>query len=389
MFRQVMICVCVILAACSGSEDAGETTAGAASTGTGDDDDPTGEPTPTSSSNTSDGPDPTSEGSSTTEPGTTGELPAICGDGIVDADEECDLGAQNSDAGACLADCSAAQCGDGKVQVGIEACDLGYGVNHENGSCLPDCGVAKCGDGHVQVGIEGCDLGDANGFGHGKCNPETCQPEPFCGDGIVQPDHEICDPAAEPAEEDPVADVECDEGCRYAGRIVFISAAAFDGNLGSVSDADLKCQVMAAKFDSEHATHYRAWLSDGESSPVTRFAHGPEFAAVPYVLRNGVQVAASFDALVLSGVENPITMTETGETLTMVKVWTNTSYEGLPVSGVNHCGAWKQGVPVATARFGLNSAPIAGLKNWQDNRHWTTRDDEFCSKALHLYCFEQ
>lgn len=276
-------------------------------------------------------------------------------------------------------------CGDGVVDAD-EACDLGV-ANDEGGACLLDCTEARCGDGHVQVGVEGCDMGVDNGAGYGECDPVSCQRGAFCGDGEVQADHELCDPAAGPG--DPPADVACGEDCRYAGRIVFISAGTFDGNLGSVSDADLKCQVMASAFDSENATSYRAWLSDSVSSPVTRFAHGPEFANVPYVRRDGVRVAASFDALLGAGVENPITLTETGETLTEVMVWTNTSFEGLPVSATNHCESWKQGNFTATARFGSNSPSAGEVKLWQDNRHWTTRDDALCSTQLHIYCFEQ
>ena len=328
-----------------------------------------------------------SSGSEGTGASTTDGPAAICGNGFVDAGEACDLGEQNSNAGACLADCTTAQCGDGHLQLGVEQCDLGYGVNKNHGGCLPDCTIARCGDGEIQLGVENCDLGDHNSTVYGGCNPTTCQPEPYCGDGIVQPEHEICDPAVE-APDDPAASA-CDHGCRYFGRIVFISSTTSTGDIGSVSDADLRCQVLAAQFDGEHATRYRAWLSDTKSSPASRFAHGPEFANTPYVLRNGIVVAGSFDDLILAGPTAPITLTETGATLTEAAVWTNTTFDGLPLSETDHCGSWKDDTPLSFARFGMNSPGAEGLKSWREQRIWTSFDDYPCSKAFHLYCFEQ
>ena len=53
------------------------------------------------------------------------------------------------------------------------------------------CGPT-CGDGIV-AGTERCDLGrDMNTGGYNGCTAD-CKPGPFCGDSIVQPDHEQCD----------------------------------------------------------------------------------------------------------------------------------------------------------------------------------------------------
>ncbi len=52
--------------------------------------------------------------------------PSVCGDGVVDScAEECDLGANNSNTGACTTTCKIAKCGDGLVQTGVEKCDKG------------------------------------------------------------------------------------------------------------------------------------------------------------------------------------------------------------------------------------------------------------------------
>lgn len=59
-----------------------------------------------------------------------------CGDGRVDAGEECDDG-NNDDADACTASCTTARCGDGVVQLGVEACDDGNDVDTD--TCTSAC----------------------------------------------------------------------------------------------------------------------------------------------------------------------------------------------------------------------------------------------------------
>ncbi|MFT3774424.1 MAG: DUF4215 domain-containing protein [Minicystis sp.] len=111
---------------------------------------------------------------------------AACGDGIVQPGEQCDLGAQNADTGACTSTCKNAACGDGFVQPG-EQCDLGA-QNADTGACTTACKNAACGDGFVQAG-EQCDLGAQNS-NSGACT--TMCKNAVCGDGLVGP-NEACD----------------------------------------------------------------------------------------------------------------------------------------------------------------------------------------------------
>src|SRR5699024_2890088 len=55
-----------------------------------------------------------------------------CGDGTVDAGEQCDLGPENSAAGQCTPDCQIATCGDGYVYEGFEECDDGNSTNTDD-----------------------------------------------------------------------------------------------------------------------------------------------------------------------------------------------------------------------------------------------------------------
>lgn len=120
-----------------------------------------------------------------------------CGDGFVQAgnDEECDLGAANSDGAACTSQCKVNVCGDGAPLSGVEECDDGNLSNTDD--CLQTCLLATCGDGFVRLTtlqeepasvLEECD--DANDANDDNCTTE-CK-KPTCGDGFVQGDEE-CD----------------------------------------------------------------------------------------------------------------------------------------------------------------------------------------------------
>ncbi|MCB9530358.1 MAG: hypothetical protein H6700_01165 [Myxococcales bacterium] len=94
--------------------------------------------------------------------------PAACGDGVVDADEECDDGDANSDAlaDACRTNCTLARCGDGVVDDG-EGCDDGNLADGDSCSatcesifdalCSPCAGDADCGGG-VCLALAGGDF---------------------------------------------------------------------------------------------------------------------------------------------------------------------------------------------------------------------------------------
>ncbi len=117
------------------------------------------------------------------EPGTS--TPHSCGDGSVDADEECDEGPANSDTGACTSGCKTAVCGDGLVGPG-EGCDDGN--TSDDDACSNQCKLASCGDGVIQQG-ELCDDGNADDT---DACLATCAPA-SCGDGNVQAGVELCD----------------------------------------------------------------------------------------------------------------------------------------------------------------------------------------------------
>ncbi len=111
----------------------------------------------------------------------------VCGDGVTEMPEECDLGEDNGNGDFCREDCTTNVCGDGYVGPG-EACDDG---NNDNGDeCTNQCGPAGCGNGILEPPGEECDDGKMNSV-TGACLP-SCQ-SATCGDQNIQAGEEACD----------------------------------------------------------------------------------------------------------------------------------------------------------------------------------------------------
>ncbi len=156
-------------------------------------------------------------------------LPAICGDGIVDTGEACDDGTANSDTlpNSCRSDCRLPYCGDHVRDEG-EDCDTdnltsqdcsGVGLfNHGDLTCADDCTYdtthcSFCGDGTAEgedgdPGYETCDgsdlreqdcvsVGQAAGILRcaGNCEwdiSECTGGGPVCGNSVIESNEE-CD----------------------------------------------------------------------------------------------------------------------------------------------------------------------------------------------------
>lgn len=114
--------------------------------------------------------------------------PPSCGDGVTQPPESCDDG-NGDDGDDCLGSCLRASCGDGQLRRGAEACDDGNA--RDDDACVAGCHAARCGDGHVFAGREACD--DGNASDTDAC-VRGCQAA-RCGDGLVFAVREECDDA--------------------------------------------------------------------------------------------------------------------------------------------------------------------------------------------------
>ncbi len=103
-------------------------------------------------------------------------LASFCGNGIVEGVEECDGGE------GCTSDCKYASnnCGNGVIEP-PEACDDGANNGKPGSTCRENCQLAGCGNGVIEDGEE-CD--DGNLSDDDNCTSK-CK-KPVCGDGIVQ-----------------------------------------------------------------------------------------------------------------------------------------------------------------------------------------------------------
>ena len=150
-----------------------------------------------------------------------------CGDGILDEGEECDDGNRdNSDdcPDGVGGDCMNAHCGDGYLRSNpeflddLEQCDDG---NENNQDACPDdpgdgdtaathCRLAECGDGFVWQGVEACDPGDPSS----PCDQE-CRSDLTCGNGYIdRPEgcEDDCPPCMGEGCDDCVQCEQCDDG---------------------------------------------------------------------------------------------------------------------------------------------------------------------------------
>ena len=160
----------------------------------------------------------------------------VCGNGVREAGEECDHGAQNGPNSGCERDCTLS-CIPGDPVRGDEHCDphdpcKGTGACEPNHICMVTGGLAHgtpCGGGNV-------------------CRGGACQP-PVCGDGVVSGSEE-CD--------DGVNDgsMGCDSTCHW----VCVST----DSTRNCAPAD-PCQGASTCDDGTHSCSPRTALHDGTS----------------------------------------------------------------------------------------------------------------------------
>ncbi len=115
---------------------------------------------------------------------------AVCGDSLATPPEQCDGGDDTACPGACASDCTCGSfCGDGTTDPG-EVCDDGNPVDGDG--CDHNCTPTTCGNA-IRTAGEECDGADASSC-PGACQGD-CTCGPFCGDGAIDAG-EQCDGTA-------------------------------------------------------------------------------------------------------------------------------------------------------------------------------------------------
>ncbi|MFO1463339.1 MAG: CARDB domain-containing protein [bacterium] len=165
---------------------------------------------------------------------------SVCGDGLVEAGEQCDDG-NTAGGDGCSASCLLETvCGDG-IQEGVEQCDDGNTTPGDG--CSDICRLESvCGDGLIEPG-EQCDDGNATG---GDGCSATCRLETVCGDGIQEGVEQCDDGNTTPGDG-------CDANCRLEGadiRVVKTTTAA-QASVGSTVTFD----VLVSNLGPRNATN--------------------------------------------------------------------------------------------------------------------------------------
>lgn len=169
---------------------------------------------------------------------------------------------------------------------------------------------------------------------------------------------------------------------------VFITSFSFGGDLKSaggalngLSGADNLCINRATSANLGGT--WKAWLSSKTISASSRLNQ-----VGPWRLVDGVTVVASSWTQLTSGLlQNNITKTELGTTLTGERVWTNTLANGSLRSSVDGstCKDWTDSSNANGGNFGINTSTISG--GWTNSGG--SNDCTSSSPVYRLYCFEQ
>jgi hypothetical protein len=199
---------------------------------------------------------------------------------------------------------------------------------------------------------------------------DTMGEEPRCGDGQIDPGEECDDP------EDP--------SCRTClkDRLVFVTSESVPGDFAGAAALEYLCNHLAdaAGLLVDHKPRFLPWLSTKRSGATDRLHH----ARGRYVLRNGLVLADSWDALVAGELQNPPSIDENGELLE-VGVWTGTRPDGTRVPQSTQCNDWTESDFDVTGSWGYSARLDAEWTQWADSEVALTS----CGGSLSLYCFEQ
>ncbi|HEY0136208.1 MAG TPA: hypothetical protein VGB85_19120 [Nannocystis sp.] len=218
--------------------------------------------------------------------------------------------------------------------------------------------------------------GTSTGTSTTDTGSSTGEPVAVCGNGVIEafgPTPEDCDDG----NDDP------DDGCSDCGRdrLVFITSADYQGAIFmGIVGVDQRCRNLAAIQNLPKFAEFKAWISDSTISAKQRMFRGRG----RYVLRNGLVVAQSWDALLAGELKNPINVTETSETKNY-GAWTGTMPDGSAAVGSDHCADWSSQLDKNSGFWGRSAMVTA---------EWTIADPPVdqpgdCAVARALYCFEQ
>jgi len=158
--------------------------------------------------------------------------------------------------------------------------------------------------------------------------------------------------------------------CGVGPKRAFVTSTATQGNMGGLAGADARCQALANAANLPGV--YKAWLSDSQASPLTRFTH----STLPYIRVDGSQIAADWASLIGSSHSGGISSDEFGTYLSTISIWTGTNDNG---SAASTCNNWTSNDSMLNGTFGGSTYSSA----------WSNTGTHPCDFGTNMYCFEQ
>ncbi len=164
--------------------------------------------------------------------------------------------------------------------------------------------------------------------------------------------------------------------------VMFVTGKKWGGNLGGISGADEKCQDSATKAGL--SGKWIALLSDSKTNAFDRVPN------TLFIRMDGNRIAnGKWSLFKASIIENPISITETGETVSGNEyVWTGTQEEGVKAKSSSasgavtffNCSNWSDST-------GQYSGEVGRIKN-SNSMGWVDSNSLACdiNGGLRLYC---
>jgi hypothetical protein len=242
------------------------------------------------------------------------------------------------------------------------------GAGGAGGACPQN--LTRCGQDCVDLNADGANCGACGrpcslaGAASSMCNGGVCAPT--CNPGS----YDVHAPKA------PLPD----DGCDAPGWRTFVTHAATKADFQGAAGADAFCQAAAdaAKLGGT----WRAWVSDANSSPSTRFLQ----AVGPYLLLDKTTVVATdWKDLTDGTLAHAIDLDEAGTSYAgvAVEVWTGTGADGTSAPNDTFCQNWTTQVLNA-----IDSGTV-GVTTEIANPKWTSDYPQTCDRDQRFYCFEQ
>lgn len=324
-----------------------------------------------------------------------------CANGLFcDGEELCDPGSAGADARGCVA--ARPPCGvDTTCSEDQDACLTACEVDADNDDDGVDgvqCGGDDCDDADPEVHPgrqevcddadvdEDCDpstFGSLDADGDGEVSRECCNLAdgvPNCGDdcddalaGVDVGDWAHCGACGASCG----ARQACIDNHCVSARRVFVTSATYDGDLGGLGGADMRCQKHADAVGLGGT--FKAFMVD-KNQNLDRLEH-PD---VPFVRLDGVKIADGWSDLADESLDAPLALTEL-RTEVGGNAWTGLyNVNGSPLT--NSCHDWTSAAPGCDDNNDICGA--AGELAATDN-HWDGFWIFKCHQTHALYCVEQ